>query len=265
MLLESKRILVTGAGRGIGRAIALQLAREGARLVLADIDGGSAKNVAAEAVALGQSALAITVDITSRPQVRQMVEFAVQSIGGLDVAFNNAGVGNNAAFLDITEEQWDRHFQVNAKGTFICAQEEARQMVKQGQGGKIVNTASIAGRQASAYHAHYSASKSAVIGLTQAAAKALARYGITVNAMSPGIVDTHMWRNTAQERASILQEETGKPWDAEAFNQSIIQGIALGRIGQPEDVAKLAVFLASPYSDYITGQTINVCGGYQMI
>jgi meso-butanediol dehydrogenase/(S,S)-butanediol dehydrogenase/diacetyl reductase len=265
MLLEGKRVLITGAGRGIGRAIALQLAREGASLALADIDGGSAQSTAREVVNLGRIAVAITADTTSRPQVQQMIETTVRTLGGLDVAFNNAGVGHNAAFLDLTEEQWDWQFQVNSKGAFICTQEEARQMIKQGQGGKIINSASIAGRQASAYHAHYSASKFAVIGLTQAAAKALARYGITVNAMSPGIIDTPMWRRTCQERAAILHEETGQAYSEEEFNNSIVRGIPLGRIGQPEDVASLAVFLTSPYSDYITGQTLNVCGGYQML
>jgi meso-butanediol dehydrogenase / (S,S)-butanediol dehydrogenase / diacetyl reductase len=265
MLLEGKKILVTGAGRGIGRAIALQLAREGASLAIVDIDGRLAQSTAGEVTGLGRMAVAITADTTSRPQVQQMIENAVQALGSLDVAFNNAGVGHNSAFLDLTDEQWDRQFQVNTKGAFVCTQEKARHMVSQGHGGKIINSASIAGRQASAYHAHYSASKFAVIGLTQAAAKALAIYGITVNAMSPGIIDTQMWRSTTRERATILQQETGRAFGEEEFNRGIVQGIPLGRIGQPEDVAGLAVFLASPYSDYITGQTINVCGGFQMI
>jgi meso-butanediol dehydrogenase/(S,S)-butanediol dehydrogenase/diacetyl reductase len=264
MRLAGKVVLVTGAGRGIGKGIALRLAEAGATIAVADLDPTLAEQVATEIAALGREAVPISVDTADREQVQRMVSAVEARFGRLDVAFNNAGVGHNAAFLDITEDEWDWMFRVNAKGVFLCLQEEARQMIRQGTGGKIVNTASIAGRHGSAYQAHYSASKFAVISLTQSAAKALAPHGIAVNAMNPGIIDTSMWRNTDRELAEIHQRESGRAYEAGKVTAEVTERIPFGRVGTPDDVAGLALFLASSESEYITGQAINVCGGLVM-
>ncbi len=264
MRLAGKVALITGGGRGIGRGIAERLAREGADVAVADVDQALAEQTARAIRDLGRRAAAIPVDTGDRRQVRAMIRAVVESLGRLDVAFNNAGVGHNAPFLDVTDEQWDRMFRVNAKGVFICVQEEARQMIAQGTGGKIVNTASIAGRHGSANQSHYSASKFAVIGLTQSAAKALARYGITVNAMNPGIIDTPMWRTTDGELAAIRRAESGKLLEPGEVTREVVARIPLERVGTPDDVAALAVFLASSDSNYMTGQALNVCGGLVM-
>ena len=264
MKLAGKVVLVTGGGRGIGRGIALRMAEEGADVAVADIDYSIAQAVAAEVERLGRRSVAIQVDTSSRQQVKDMVSRTVEALGGLDIAFNNAGVGHNSLFMDITDDLWDWQFNVNSKGVFMCVQEEARQMIKQGRGGKIINTASVAGRHTSPYQTHYAASKWAVIGLTQGAAKALAKYGITVNAMNPGIIDTQMIRNTDGQLGAIYQAETGRAYEKGEVLREFEKGIPLGRVGTPADVACLAYFLASPDSDYITGQAINVCGGMVM-
>ena len=264
MRLAGKAVLVTGGGRGIGRGIALRMAREGADVAVADVDFALAQAVSKEIEQVGRRAVPIAVDVSDRGQVKDMVSAAVAGLGGLDIAFNNAGVGHNSLFLDITDELWDRQFEVNAKGVFICVQEEAKQMIRQGRGGKIINTASVAGRHTSPYQVHYAASKWAVIGLTQGAAKALAKYGITVNAMSPGLIDTDMWRTSDGQLATILREESGRVYQKGEVTSEWLQQVPLGRLGTPEDVACLAYFLASPDSDYITGQAINVCGGMTM-
>lgn len=264
MRLAGRSVLVTGAGKGIGRGIAMRLAEEGGEVAVADIDLALASQCSDEIAAKGGSSIAVEVDTSERDQVRRMIDTVVETFGKLDIAFNNAGVGHNAAFLDITVEQWDRMFTVNAKGVFLCIQEEARRMIEQGGGGKIVNTASIAGRHGSAYQAHYSASKFAVIGLTQSAAKALAPHRITVNAMNPGIIDTSMWQTTDRELAAIHAAEFGKRYQPGDVTEEIRTQIPLSRVGLPADVAALALFLASTDSDYITGQSINVCGGLVM-
>jgi meso-butanediol dehydrogenase/(S,S)-butanediol dehydrogenase/diacetyl reductase len=262
--LADKVVLVTGGGRGIGKGIASRLAEAGADLAIADVDRRLAEETAGEIIAKGRRALAIEVDTSDRTQVKAMVQAVAAAFGRLDVAFNNAGVGHNAPFLEVTDEQWDWMFRVNAKGVFLCIQEEARQMIEQGTGGKIVNTASIAGRHGSAYQSHYSASKFAVIGLTQSAAKALAPHRITVNAMNPGIIDTTMWQNTDRQLAAIHRAESGKEYQPGEVTEQVATNIPLGRVGTPADVAALALFLASSDSDYITGQAINVCGGMIM-
>lgn len=264
MRLSDQTILVTGGGQGIGKGIALRLAAEGADVAIADIDLQSAEESAREVAALGRRSVAVAVDTSDRAQVRSMVHAVAASLGKLDVAFNNAGVGHNAAFLDVTEEKWERMFRVNARGVFLCIQEEARQMIAQGTGGKIINTASIAGRHGSSYQSHYSASKFSVIGLTQSAAKALAPHRITVNAMNPGIIDTSMWQTTDGELAAIFCAESGKDYRPGEVTENVVANIPLGRVGTPADVAALAFFLASNDSDYITGQAINVCGGLVM-
>lgn len=262
--LSGKTALVTGAANGIGQSIAFRLASEGANVLAADIDLDGANACATSIRSRGDTAIACRVDVTNRADIRRMIEVAVGEFGSLNIAFNNAGVGHNSPFLDITEEKWDWMFTVNAKGVLFAMQEEARQMIEQGTGGKIINTASIAGRHGPKHQAHYGASKFAVIGLTQSAAKELAPYRITVNAMNPGIVDTPMWRRTDLELAAIYKQESGRAYEKGQVTEEFRSAIPLGRLAQPDDVASLAFFLASSDSDYITGQAINVDGGLVM-
>ena len=254
--LDGRTCLVTGAGRGIGRGIGRRLAAEGAAVCIADIDELSANESAAQITAAGGSALAVCCDVADRDGVRRAIAAAVDRFGRLDVMFNNAGVSQTKRFLDITAADWDRIMRVNAFGVLVCMQEAAAQMIQQGGGGKIVNTASIAGKEGFPLFAAYCASKSATIALTQAGARALAEHAITVNAFCPGVVETELWQQLDQEFIDI--GETERPGQAlEEFGA----GILAGRLSRPEDIAGLAAFLASADSDYITGQSINVDGG----
>ncbi|MBM3776067.1 MAG: SDR family oxidoreductase, partial [Acidobacteria bacterium] len=204
----------------------------------------------------GRKAIAARVDVGDRASVRALVERAVAEFGELDIIFNNAGLNKIQRFLEATEDNWERIMRVNALGVLLCTQEAAKQMIRQGHGGKIINTASIAGRQGYPNIAPYCASKFAVIALTQAAARELAQHKITVNGFSPGVVDTPLWEQL--DREHVEMGETKAPGEA---MRNFAAGILLGRVAKPDDVAGLALFLASPESDYITGQVITVDGG----
>jgi len=259
MKLEGKSCIVTGAARGIGKTIGTRLAAEGASVVFADIDEKQAQQAAAEARSqngAGRKAIAARVDVGDRASVRALVERAVAEFGELDIIFNNAGLNKIQRFLEATEDNWERIMRVNALGVLLCTQEAAKQMIRQGHGGKIINTASIAGRQGYPNIAPYCASKFAVIALTQAAARELAQHKITVNGFSPGVVDTPLWEQL--DREHVEMGETKAPGEA---MRNFAAGILLGRVAKPDDVAGLALFLASPESDYITGQVITVDGG----
>ncbi len=253
-MLQGKMALVTGAARGIGQAIALQLAQAGADVAVADVREGLLRETVAGIEGQGRRALALTVDVTQKAQVEEMVEQVVSAFGRIDVFFNNAGIIKVHDFLDITEEDWDRIMDVNAKGVFLCGQVVARQMVHQGQG-KIINTASIAARQGVPDSAVYGASKAAVMSLTRSMALSLASKGVTVNALAPGMVDTDMWALIDEQTAAMRGMPKGEP------RSRRIRSIPLGRPAQPEDIARVAVFLASSNADYMTGQTINIDGG----
>lgn len=254
--LNERSIIVTGAGRGIGEALAQGLAAEGAWVTVADIDGASAENVAAEIRAEGGVAIPATVDVTRRDSVEQMITDAVEEHGKLDVIFNNAGIAQTKSFLSITESDWNEIMDVNALGVLICMQEAIKQMLDQGDGGKIINTASIAGKQGYEPLAHYCASKFAVVALTQAAARAFGGDQITVNAICPGVVNTEMWRII--DRGFMDEGLTER--ENEAF-ESFSEGILLGRPSVAQDLVGVACFLASSDSDYMTGQTLIVDGG----
>ncbi|MBI4311449.1 MAG: SDR family oxidoreductase, partial [Chloroflexi bacterium] len=186
--LDKQVALVTGAGRGIGRTIALRLAREGATLVVSDIVEASARAVAQEITAAGGKALAFKCDVTIRPQVIRMVRDAAGTLGRINILVNNAGIVRVKPFLELDDDDWDDVYRVNVQGVFICTQEVAHSMVEMGGGGRIINIASIAGREATPNMVPYCASKAAVISLTQGCAKELARYKISVNAVAPGVV-----------------------------------------------------------------------------
>ena len=255
MRLAEKVAIVTGGGQGMGRAISLAYAREGARVVVADINEAGAQAVAEEIIAQGGSAIGVKVDVRSQDDVQRMIDDAVSQFGGLDILVNNAGVGKIVPFLETTEADWDWIFSINCKGLLFCSQAAARQMISQGRGGKIVNLASQAGRRGESLVLAYCASKAAVISMTQSIALALAEHKINVNGIAPGIVDTPFWDEVDRQFAQLLGMEIGEP------KRTFIKSIPLGRIEQPEDVTGTAIFLASSDSDYMTQQTLNVDGG----
>jgi meso-butanediol dehydrogenase/(S,S)-butanediol dehydrogenase/diacetyl reductase len=215
-------------------------------------------DVADEVRRLGRGALPIVADVTVRQQVEDVFDRAIQEFGGLDASIHNAGLITIAKIDDLTEQEWDKVLDVNTKGVFLCCQAAARHMKKQGHG-KIINTASGQAREGFIYTPHYAASKFGVVGLTQSLAKELAPLGITVNAICPGIIDTDMWAYNDREWGKLLGH-----YEPGELMQEWVDGIPMQRVGTPEDVAGLVTFLASDDADYITGQTINVCGGLIM-
>ncbi|MHB8692091.1 MAG: glucose 1-dehydrogenase [Solirubrobacteraceae bacterium] len=254
--VEGRVCLITGAARGIGRGIALGLAAEGGRVAIGDINAEGAAAVATEIQSTGGHAIGLACDVADRANIRAAIERAVEEYGRLDVLFNNAGISKTQRFLEVTEDDWERTMRVNALGVLLGMQEAAEQFRRQGGPGKIVNTASIAGKEGFPLFPSYCASKFAVIGLTQSGARALAEYGITVNAFCPGVVATELWQQLDEQFIEL--GETQRPGQAlEEFGA----GILVGRISTPADIVPLAVFLASSDSDYITGQAINVDGG----
>jgi NAD(P)-dependent dehydrogenase (short-subunit alcohol dehydrogenase family) len=255
MTLEGRSMIVTGAGHGIGRATALALARAGAHVAAVDIDPAAAKTTAEAVAALGRRSLALDADVGDLRAIDAMVTRVVDTFGGIDVLVNNAGVTRRADIMDLTEADWDRIMRVNGKGVFFCLQRVAREMIPR-RSGVIVNIASIAGKgYAGTSNAIYAASKGAVISLTRIAALQLARHNINVNAICPGTTVTALSRDNLVTRA---RNEGLSVEDMERRRNS---AIPLGRPNEPEDVAALAVFLASPGARNITGQSYNVDGG----
>ena len=255
MRLEGKTAIVTGGAQGIGRATALRFAQEGARVVIGDLQADGATAVADEIAQAGGEALGMALDVRDQGQAQAVVDAAVERFGSVDILMNNAGVIRITPFLEIDEAEWDLLFDVNCKGLLWCAQAAARQMIKQGRGGKIINVASQAGRRGEALVLTYCASKATVISMTQSMGLALAEHKINVNAIAPGIVDTPLWESNDRRFAELLGMEVGEP------KRTFVKSIPLGRIEQPEDVAGVAAFLASSDADYITQQCYNVDGG----
>lgn len=254
--LEGRTCIITGAAHGIGHAVAQRLAQEGANVVIGDVDLDGAKAAAADIEAGGGHAVAQWVDVAERDSVRALIAAAVGHYGPLHVMFNNAGIARAVPLIETTGEQWDQLMRVNGLGVLIGIQEAARQFLAQETGGKIVNTASVAGKQGFALVGAYSASKFAVVGLTQAAARELAPHHITVNGFCPGIVATELWRKLDEQ---IMH--TGRTSQAGEAMAQFGEAILLGRVSTPEDCAGIAAYLASSDSDYMTGQCIQVDGG----
>ena len=256
--LEGQVAIVTGAGRGIGRAIALRFAHEGVRVTIADIDEANAANVAAEIESAGGESLALRVDVTKKADAEHMVSETVNHFGQLDILVNNAGIGAIASLLDTDEATWDALMSVNAKGVLLCSQAAARQLIEQGKGGRIINNASGAGKIAPGKGTPlgaYAASKHAVVGLTRQMGMELSDHQILVNCICAGIVDTPMWDLIDREIAKLEGEPVG------SVKQRAVNSIPLGRIQQPEDVANMVAFIASSDASYTTGQTFDVSGG----
>jgi 3-oxoacyl-[acyl-carrier protein] reductase len=246
-MLQGKVALVTGASRGIGRAIALELARQGAKVAV-NYAGSEAKanEVVEEIKKMGQEAVAIQADVSSAEAVERMVKTVLEQFGRIDILVNNAGITRDNLLMRMKEEEWDQVINTNLKGVFHCIKAVTRPMMKQ-RYGRIVNIASIVGISGNPGQANYVAAKAGVIGLTKTAARELASRNITVNAIAPGFITTDMTESLSDElKAEMLKQ------------------IPLARFGEPEDVAKVAAFLVSDVASYMTGQTLHVDGGMVM-
>ena len=251
MKLQGKVALVTGGGRGIGRAIALGLAREGAQVAVADIIGENAEAVRSEIEAQGVKALAVHVDLTKPAEVTRMVETVLAQFGQIDILVNNAGWDKLEPFLESDEETWEKVLAINFKGVLRTCKAALPSMVARGAGGKVVNISSDAGRVGSMGEAVYAGSKGAVIAFSKSLAREVARYQINVNVICPGLTETALLNESREAMPKVID--------------AITKSIPLRRTGQPENVAEAVVFLASPSADYITGQTLSVSGGLTMV
>ena len=244
MDLKGKVAIVTGAGRGLGWSMAERLARDGASLVVAEIDPKSGDEKAAVISRMGQEVLAVQVDVSKWTDVERMVKQVLEKFGRIDILVNNAGLmGNYYLVTDYPEEEWDRLIDVNLKGTFLCCKAVLPSMIKQ-KYGKIISLASVAGKEGNARMSAYSASKAAIIALTKTIAKEVAPYGIHVNCVSPALCETDMAKDMTPEQRALLTSK-----------------IPLGRLGKPEEVAAVVKFLASDESSFVTGQCYDISGG----
>jgi len=246
MNLKNKVAVVTGAKQGIGKAIALELAKHGANVVVSDIDLKGCEEVAEEIKDLGTDALAIKCDVTKQDQIDEMIKKTTEKFDSPDILINNAGVVKQKPFLEFTEEDWDTILDVNLKGMFLVTKTAAKEMAKN-ESGKIVSISSIAGEVGFANTSAYCASKAGIINLTRELALELSDKGINVNAIAPGVIKTDMTED-------MLEDENTK--------KDLLANIPMGRVGKPEEIAKAVVFLASDDSDYITGHTLVVDGGW---
>jgi NAD(P)-dependent dehydrogenase (short-subunit alcohol dehydrogenase family) len=247
MTLEGKVAIVTGGAHGLGRAIALRLADDGADVMVADLLGGDAESVADEVRALGRRAVSFEVDVSDAGAVGAMVMASVETFGSIDILVNDAGVSGESALLEMEESFWDRIMAVNLKGNFLCSQAVARQMVAQCEGGRIVNITSTAGANARPDASAYASSKAGIIQFTKVLALELGQYGITVNAVGPGMT---------------LTGSEVKPAPSDEYQKAFVGQVPMGRPGAPADIAAAVAFLASEDAAYINGQVIFVDGGY---
>ncbi|MDO8544866.1 MAG: glucose 1-dehydrogenase [Opitutaceae bacterium] len=243
--LHDKVALITGAGQGIGREIALRFMKEGARVIVADLNEQRASAVAAEIAAAGGNALGLEIDVTRPAMISAVIAETLRRYSRLDVLVNNAGIGSNEPVLELSLEEWERNLRVNLTGTFLCAQAAARVMVKQG-GGRIINIASISGQRGGVGRAAYGAAKAGVIQLTRVMAVELAPLGVGVNAISPGPIDTEQSRGTHTPDT----------------RRAYLDRIPLKRYGRGAEIAAAAVFLASDDSSFVVGHILNVDGGF---
>lgn len=257
MELQGQVAIVTGAGRGIGRATALELARLGADIVVAELDQRNAARTAAEVKDLGRRASVLPTDVTVPADLKTMAARTQAEFGRIDILVNNAGIYRAALPLDITEEHWDAVMTINAKAVFFASQAVLPAMIAQKRG-VIISLASMAGKVGSRSNLPYNASKAAVVSITKSLALAHAADGIRVNCVCPGFVETDMWTAVASQQGPLLG------LSPETFTQQRVAQVPLGRMERPEDVANVIGFLASPRASYMTGQAINVTGGLIM-
>ncbi len=251
--LEGHTALITGAAGGLGRALVRGFLCEGARVYLSDVDGAGLESCISELEDEGAAVSGAAADISKPREAQQMVDGAIRALGRISVLVNNAGVSGTRSLWELTEADWDQVLNVNVKGTFFVLQAVARHMAEHG-GGSIVNIASVAGRAGRPTLMHYAASKAAVISMTRSAALAVADRGIRVNAIAPGMIDTEMLHR-------LRTSWNAQPNAPETPEQPAVNKVPLGRVAQPRDLVGTAIYLAGSDSAYVTGQTINVCGG----
>src|SRR5688572_13135753 len=257
MELQGQVAIVTGGGRGIGRATALELARLGADIVVAELDKAGAERTAGEVKATGRRAVALATDVTRRGDLEAMVARTLADLRSIDILVNNAGIYRAAATLDVTEEHWDAVLGINARALFFACQAVLPAMIERKRG-CIVNLASLAGKIGSKTNLPYNASKAAVVSITKSLALAHAADGIRVNCVCPGFVETDMWDKVSREQGALLG------LSADEFTRQRAAQVPLGRMERPEDVAAVIGFLASPRAGYMTGQALSVDGGLVM-
>ncbi len=246
MRLKEKKAIVTGSGQGIGRSIALKMAREGADVVIAEMNPDTANQTRKEVEEIGRKVLCIGVDVADQKQVKQMVQEVLRAWKRIDILVNNAGFDRGATLLKVKEEDWDAVLGVHLKGTFNCIQTVASHMIEN-QYGKIVNLSSVWGKSGSIAEISYSSAKAGIIGLTKSVARELARYQINVNAVLPGLIMTPTIAKMAEKYLNMIIEDT-----------------PMRRVGQPEEVANVVAFLASDEASFMTGATVEVSGGWNM-
>ena len=246
MVLKEKVAIITGSSRGIGKEIALELARNGANIVISDINLDEAQKTALEIQVLGSKAIAVKANVAISGDVEEMISIVLKEFGRIDILVNNAGITRDTLLMRMKEEDWDAVIDVNLKGSFNCIKSVSKPMMKQ-RYGKIINISSVVGLMGNAGQINYSASKAGLLGMTKTAARELATRNITVNAVAPGYIETEMTKALPDE-----------------VKQKFMENIPLQKLGSTSDIAKAVLFLASPSADYITGQTINVNGGLYM-
>ena len=260
--LNGQVAIVTGAGSGIGQAIARRLSLEGAAVVAADIKGAAAEKLVEEIKSLGRRGLAVETDVAVKKDVERMVKKCLEHFGQVDILVNNAGAGSTGLIVNQSEEDWDKPMQVNLKGTFFCSQAAAKEMIPRKKG-RIINIASISGKSGEEFIGSYCASKFGVIGLTQVMAKELSRFSINVNAVCPGYIWTPMWAEMAKWFRESFPTLAGKS-PQEIFENRVKSVTPLRRPQTAEDIANVVAFLVSQEARNITGQAINVDGGAVM-
>jgi NAD(P)-dependent dehydrogenase (short-subunit alcohol dehydrogenase family) len=260
--LEGQVAIITGAASGIGRAIALRLSQEQAAVVAADLEGKAVEDLVGQIVSQGGKGLALPMDVSDEKDVERMVQKSLKKFDRIDILVNNAGIGTTGRIVDHTLEDWEKSMKVNLRGTFLCSREVAKKMIPR-RSGRIVNIASIGGKEGEEFIGGYCASKFGVIGLTQVLAKELGRHLITVNAVCPGYIWTPMWEKMAvwfKETFPALENKSPR----EIFEARVKSVTPLGRPQDGEDIAALVAFLASEEAKNISGQSINVDGGARM-
>lgn len=243
-LLAGRVALVTGAGSGIGRAVAVRFAQEGADVGVLDLNEATAEETTAAVVALGRRAAALRADVSRADDVESAVSRAESRLGAIDVLVNNAGLTRDATIQNLSEADWDLVLDVHLKGTFLCTKVVGHRLRERGRGGAIVNISSISAKIGNFGQANYASAKAGIVALTKVTAREYARYGVRANAIQPGMIDTPMTRVLGEERLARSVAET-----------------PLGRLGTPEEVAAVALFLASDLASYVTGAVVEVTGG----
>ena len=258
--VQDRVVIVTGGAGGIGAAACRAIAAEGAKVVVADLDAAAAQAVAEAITEVGGMAVSVGADVSDRAQVQAMIRTAVETFGELNVIFNNAGMNRARDFMDVDEANFNEVLRVNTWGVIVCTQEAARQMISQGSGGKIINTGSIAGRQGFWDFVPYCVAKFGILAVTQATARGLIEHGITVNAFAPGVVDTPLWVGLNDD----IREIHAQPAETDPMRE-FATGTLMGRPAAPAELAPFLVYLASPESDYMTGQMYMVDGGQVLV